>query len=92
MKYLADHKLTKRDASYIRTSEEDRLSEYVKAIPLLTIDPNHRLRQENQELKTTQLQEIARLKWREGQQAQEIADLRLQLKEVQPKQRKSVNS
>jgi hypothetical protein len=55
----------------------------MKAIPLLTIDPNHRLRQENQELKTTQSQEIARLNWREGQQAQEIADLRMQLKEVQ---------
>ncbi len=40
--YLSGHKLANQDASYIRTSEEDRLAEYVKAIPLFTIDPTQR--------------------------------------------------
>lgn len=37
-KYLAGHKLRKTDASYKRETEEDMLTEYVKAIPLLTIN------------------------------------------------------
>ena len=60
--YLSGHKLPNQDASYIRTTEEDRLAEYVKAIDLLTIDPTKRLEQENQDLKVTQAQEIERLK------------------------------
>jgi len=50
------------DLNYDRTEDKDRLLAYVKAIPLLTIDPNQRLEQENQDLKVTQAQEIARLK------------------------------
>ena len=77
--YLSGHKLANQDASYIRTSEEDRLAEYVKAIPLLTIDPTQRLAKENQELKTERDDEIARLKWREGQQIQDISSLKERL-------------
>ncbi len=50
------------DPSYDRTEDKDRLLSYVQAIPLLTIDPNQRLEQENQDLKVTQAQEIAQLK------------------------------
>jgi integrase len=35
--YLSGHRLPNQDRSYIKTTEEDRLAEYVKAIPLLTI-------------------------------------------------------
>ena len=31
--YLAGHRLSGNNASYVRTSEEDRLAEYIKAIP-----------------------------------------------------------
>jgi integrase len=82
--YLVGHRHSRGlDIHYDRTSEEDRLAEYVKAIPLLTIDPTQRLEEENQELKSFQSEEIARLKWREGQQSQEIAKLkeRLELQE-----------
>jgi hypothetical protein len=60
-------------------TDEDLLSEYIKAIPLLTIDPTQRLENENQELKTEKNDEIARLKWREGQQAQDISSLKERL-------------
>lgn len=59
--YLSGHKLPNQDPSYIRTSEEDRLAEYVKAIPLLTIDPTQLLKQENQELKKNQSDYLAEL-------------------------------
>jgi hypothetical protein len=45
-KYLVGHKLRRTDASYIRTTEEDMLSEYVKAINLLTISSESKLRQQ----------------------------------------------
>lgn len=60
--YLSGHRLPNQDPSYIRTTEEDRLAEYVKAIPLLTVDPTQRLKQENHDLKFTQAQEIAQLR------------------------------
>ena len=63
--YLSGHQLPYVDANYIRTTEEERLQEYVKAIPLLTIDPTQRLQKKVKEL--------------EGQQAQEIANLKVQL-------------
>ena len=63
-KHLAGHKLKDTDESYIRTTEEDRLAEYVKAIDLLTIDPTQRLQEKVQELKGQQAQEIAMLKER----------------------------
>jgi integrase len=62
--FLSGHRLPNQDPSYIRYAEEDRLAEYVKAIPLLTIDPTQRLRQENQDLRTTQAEEITQLKAR----------------------------
>ena len=63
-KHLAGHKLKDTDESYIRTTEEDRLAEFVKAIDLLTIDPTQRLQEKVQELKGQQAQEIAMLKER----------------------------
>jgi integrase len=60
--YLSGHRLPNQDPSYIRTTEEDRLAEYVKAIPLLTIDPTQRLRQENQELRKDYLAELGDLR------------------------------
>ena len=61
-KCLVGHKLPKPDDSYVLTTEEDRLAEYVRAIPLLTINQNQKLQQENHDLKVTQAQEIDRLK------------------------------
>jgi hypothetical protein len=46
--YLVGHKHSRGlDIHYDRTTEEDRLTEYVKAIPLLTIDPTQRLKQKS---------------------------------------------
>lgn len=50
------------DASYIRTTEEDRLAEYVKAIDFLTVNPTKRLQEKVQELESEQAQEIAQLR------------------------------
>lgn len=61
--YLSGHKLPNQDASYIRTTEEDRLAEYVKVIDILTIDPTKRLKQENQELKKDYLAELGDLRY-----------------------------
>jgi integrase len=47
-KYLVGHKLKRTDASYIRMTEEDTLSEYLKAIDLLTISSESKLRQQIQ--------------------------------------------
>jgi integrase len=61
--YLVGHRGSRGlDIHYDRTSEEDRLMEYLKAVDLLTIDPKQRLEKENQELKSEQAEEIARLK------------------------------
>jgi hypothetical protein len=60
--FLAGHKLLNQDPHYVHRTEEDRLAEYVKAIPFLTIDPTKKLEKENQDLKTTQTQEISQLK------------------------------
>jgi type I site-specific restriction endonuclease len=60
--YISGHKLPNMDASYIRTTEEDRLADYVKAIPLLTIDPTQRLEKKVQDLESEREREIAELK------------------------------
>ncbi|MGI0043365.1 MAG: tyrosine-type recombinase/integrase, partial [Nitrososphaeraceae archaeon] len=60
--YLSGHRLPNQDRFYIKPSEEDRLAEYVKAIPLLTINDKQRLEQENHDLKTVQAEDIAALK------------------------------
>lgn len=62
--YLSGHKLPNMDASYIRTTEEDRLAEYIKAIDFLTVNPTKRLQEKVQELESEQAQEIAMLKER----------------------------
>lgn len=58
---LAGHRLRNMDPHYIYRTEEDVLAEYVKVIPLLTIDPTQRLEQENQELKKNQNDYLAEL-------------------------------
>jgi integrase len=60
--YLSGHRLPNQDASYNLPTEEDRLTEYVKAIPLLTIDPTQRLKQENAELRKDYLAELGDLR------------------------------
>lgn len=60
--YLSGHQLPNMDASYIRTTEEDRLAEYVKAIDFLTVNPTKRLQEKVQELESEQAQEIAQLR------------------------------
>jgi hypothetical protein len=45
--FLVGHKYSRGlDVNYDRTSEEDRLQEYLKAMDLLTISPENRLRKE----------------------------------------------
>ena len=44
--YLAGHKLPGTNESFVRATEEDRLVEYVKAIDLLTISDESRLKQD----------------------------------------------
>ena len=66
--YLVGHrKSMSLDQHYDRTSEEDRLAEYAKAINLLTIDPNQRL--------------YTRIKELEGQQAERISNLQMRLQQ-----------
>jgi hypothetical protein len=48
---LVDHKGGYLDESYLRLTDEEILSEYMKAEPYLTIDDSLRLKQENQVLK-----------------------------------------
>jgi integrase len=60
--FLTGHRLPFQDAAYVRVTEEDRLTEYLKAVPQLTIDPKSRLRDKICELETEQAQEIATLK------------------------------
>jgi hypothetical protein len=57
-KCLVGHKLRKVDAAYKRTTEEDMLAEYVKAISLLTFDPNVTLREKVKELESERLKTI----------------------------------
>jgi integrase len=74
--YLSGHRLPNQDASYIRTTEEDRLAEYVKVIPFLTIDETQRLQDKVKDL--------------EGQQAQEIERLKTQLKGYEVEQARAI--
>ncbi len=65
---------------YYRPKPSEILQDYMThAADLLTIDPTKKLEKENQELKTERDDEIARLKWREGQWAQEFAELKERL-------------
>jgi integrase len=47
---------------YYRPTESEVLQDYLKAVDLLTIDPTHRLQKENQELRSENTGEIAKLK------------------------------
>jgi integrase len=58
---ICDH-ATGLDASYFRPSEKQVLEEYLKAEPLLTLDPSLRLAQENQTLKEERGKEWLELK------------------------------
>ena len=84
--YLAGHRLSGNNASYVRTSEEDRLQEYLKAVDLLTIDPNQRLEQKVKELESEQAGEIIQLRQKvkdmEGQRSEEIAKLNARMEEL----------
>ncbi|MGC2308334.1 MAG: tyrosine-type recombinase/integrase [Nitrososphaeraceae archaeon] len=54
--YLIGHKPPGQESSYNRMTEEDRVVEYIKAIPLLTIHSETRLKQQIQELKSERFQ------------------------------------
>lgn len=54
-RYLAGHRLPGNDENYLRTPEEDRLIEYVKAINSLTISSECKLQQQVDELKSERL-------------------------------------
>jgi integrase len=58
---IVDH-ATQLDQHYFRPSEDQIIAEYLKAEPLLTIDPAARLARENQTLKTERSQEWQELK------------------------------
>ena len=47
--YLVGHRLRRNDPSYDRTSEEDRLQEFLKSVDLLTLSSENRLRKEIQD-------------------------------------------
>jgi integrase len=89
LQLLSGHKLRRVDASYKRTTEEDMLSEYVRAIPFLTIDPNQRLEQENQDLKVTQAQELERLK---AQLSEKEHQLRQTVEALEIKSKNSIDN
>jgi hypothetical protein len=60
--YLVGHRYSRGlDENYDRTSEEDRLQEYLKAVDLLTINEENRLRLQvaEQQSTLTQVQELA---------------------------------
>ena len=72
--YIVGHKHSRGyDFNYDRTSEEDRLSEYVKAINLLTINPEHRLKIRIQALENQHSEEWSRLK-KEMDELKQILD------------------
>ncbi len=50
--FISGHRLPNQDASYVLRTEEETLAEYVKAIPLLTIDPTQRLQTRVKELES----------------------------------------
>ena len=62
--YLSGHKLPNQDSHYNFRTEEEILAEYVKVIDALTINQEHKLRKENEDLKATQAQRITKLEAR----------------------------
>jgi integrase len=60
-RYLSGHAQVGEDDHYVLPSEEDLLTEYIKAIPLLTIDPKARLQNKVEELESAKDEKIAML-------------------------------
>lgn len=58
---LLDRHARGLDYNYDRTTEEDRLAEYLKAVDLLTVNPENRLRRQVEQLtiKRDKLEELA---------------------------------
>ena len=70
--YLVGHRgTTGLDIHYDRTSEEDRLTEYLKAVDLLTINPENRLRLQIHQMESEHSAEWKQLK----EQMNELRDL-----------------
>ena len=64
-----------QDRNHNRLTEEDRLAEYVKVIPHLTINPTQRLKQENADLKMRQNAESEALWKKQREQEARIKSL-----------------
>lgn len=61
--YLVGHKVSRGlDVNYDRTTEEDRLQEYLKAVDLLTINPENRLRLKIHQMESEHSEEWNQLK------------------------------
>ena len=60
-RYLTGHAQVGQDASYVLPTEDDLLAEYVKAIPLLTIDQTQKLKTRVKEIETERSQEMVEL-------------------------------
>lgn len=78
--YLAGHRLSGNDASYVRATEEDRLTEYVKAIEFLTIDPTQRMRKELEQ-KDIKHSEFEQMK-RELKEFQKLKEQMIEMRQV----------
>jgi hypothetical protein len=61
--------------SYYHPKESEVLEDYLKAIDALTIDPKQRLEKENQELKSENTEEIAKLKAQVEKMKQNHSDM-----------------
>lgn len=61
-RYLTGHAQVGQDASYVLPTEDDLLAEYVKAIPLLTIDQTQKLKTRVKEIETERSQEMVELR------------------------------
>ena len=72
--YLIGHKLPGQEPSYNRMTEEDRLNEFVNAIPLLTIDPSANLKDRVKELEGEQAQRLAEQSKKISLQEQKIEE------------------
>ena len=57
-RYLTNHAQVGQDASYVLPTEDEILEEYIKAIPLLTIHSETRLKQQVKELQTERFQNL----------------------------------
>lgn len=78
--YLVGHKHSRGlDRNYDRTTEEDRLQEYLKSVDLLTINPENRLKTKIYEMETERSEQLEQIR----KQMNEIRGL-LKLKPSKP--------